>query len=430
MSLKERLLKSDILRSVLVLMTGTVLAQMISYVAIMVISWIYSKEEVGDLGIYMRTVSFIAAVGTLRFEASLPLGKHEGHSFLLYKLSLRIASIILAACAFGGLLYFLIQPTGVEDIWFSMITLASGFFVVFINLGTNWSIRNKEFKKISRQRIVNSFSGNGLRIVFGMMGMGSIGLLLGTLIGYVVSSSWYIRDFLRLNKSTYPKYSKKKQRVLVRENREFPLVNLPHVTLDVGRDMIIAYFISYHFTQEIFGVYYHAMMILAAPLSIIGVSIGQVLFNRFSELANSGKPTYPLVRKTLLILLLISLVPFASIFFFGEEIFTFVFTAKWSDSGYYSEIMAFWLMMLFVVSPLSSLPLVLRRQKEFFFISFIGSGIQLIGFGVLPFVIGNSSYNWEQILWFVATAQIGYFSFVGLMYLFYAKKGVKGVVTN
>ncbi|MDB2657598.1 hypothetical protein N9Y60_06010, partial [Crocinitomicaceae bacterium] len=96
----------------------------------------------------------------------------------------------------------------------------------------------------------------------------------------------------------------------------------------------------------------------------------------------------------------------------------------------FSEIMAFWLMMLFVVSPLSSLPLVLRRQKEFFFISFIGSGIQLVGFGVLPFVIGNSSADWEQILWFVALAQIGYFTFVGLMYLYYAKKGVKGAVTN
>ncbi len=430
MNFKERLLKSEIIRSVLVLMTGTVLAQLISYVAIMVISWIYSKEEVGDLGIYMRTVSFIAAVGTLRFEASLPLGKHEGHSFLLYKLSLRIATIILAACTFGGFLYFLVQPTGIQDVWFGLITLASAFFVVFINLGTNWSIRNKEFKKISRQRIVNSFSGNGLRIVFGMIGMGSIGLLLGTLIGYAVSSSWYIRDFLRLDKSRYPKYSKKKQRVLVRENREFPLVNLPHVTLDVGRDMIIAYFISYHFSQEIFGVYYHAMMILAAPLSIIGVSIGQVLFNRFSELANSGKPTFLLVRKTLLILLSISVVPFTSIFFFGEELFTFIFTAKWADSGFFSEIMAFWLMMLFVVSPLSSLPLVLRRQKEFFFISFIGSGIQLVGFGVLPFVIGNSSADWEQILWFVALAQIGYFTFVGLMYLYYAKKGVKGAVTN
>ena len=59
MSLKERLFKSDILRSVLVLMTGTVLAQLISYVALMAVSRIYDEGEVGDLGIYMRTVALL-----------------------------------------------------------------------------------------------------------------------------------------------------------------------------------------------------------------------------------------------------------------------------------------------------------------------------------------------------------------------------------
>lgn len=422
--IKDRLLKSDIIRSVLVLMTGTVLAQLISYVALMVISRIYDQEDMGELGIYMRTVSFIAAVGTLRFEASLPLGKHQGHSFLIYKLSLRIAWVIISACALGGLIYFIFQPATLDDLWFGVITLASGFFVVFINLGTNWSIRNKEFKKISRQRVVNSASGNSLRIIFGALGFGSVGLLLGTLVGYLVSSAWYIRDFLHLDRFEYKKYSKKKQRALIKENKEFPLVNLPHVMLDVGRDMIVAYFITHFFAKDIFGLYYHAMVILVAPLSIIGTSIGQVLFNKCSELINNGVSTFPLVRRTLTVLFLLSIVPFSCIFFFGEEIFTFVFSAKWANSGYYSEIMALWLMMLFVVSPLSSLSLVLRRQKEFFFLSFIGSGIQLIGFCVFPLFWGTDSESWTRILWFVSMSQTGYFTLVGSMYLYYSRKPV------
>lgn len=425
MSFKERLLKSDILRSVLVLMTGTVLAQLISYAALMVVSRIYTEAEVGDLGIYMRTVSFIAAVGTLRFEVSLPLGKHEGHAFLIYKLSLRIAKVIIAACALGGLLYFLIRPASTDDIWFGVITLVSGFFVVFINLGTNWSIRKKVFKNISRQRVVNSASGNGMRIVFGLIGMGSIGLLLGTLIGYILSSSWYIRDFLRLDRLSYPNYSKKKQKVLVREYRDFPRVNLPHVMLDVGRDMIVAYCISYHFSGIIFGLYYHAWMILAAPLNIMGVSIGQVLFNRASELVNAGKSTFALVRKTMGVLFLLSLVPFSALFFFGEDLFGMVFSERWAKAGYYSEIMAVWLMLLFVVSPLSSIPIVIRRQKEFFYLSFIGSAFQLIGFGILPFYIGSEEKDWLQILWMVTIAQTAYFVLVGLMYLYYSKKPLK-----
>ena len=97
--------RGEFLNAVLVLTTGTVLAQVIGYLISPILTRIYSTEEMGDMGVYLRAVGFIAALGTLRYEMAIPLPKNDAHSFLLYKVSLRIAGYILLACTCIGILY-------------------------------------------------------------------------------------------------------------------------------------------------------------------------------------------------------------------------------------------------------------------------------------------------------------------------------------
>ncbi|MBL4862999.1 MAG: lipopolysaccharide biosynthesis protein [Crocinitomicaceae bacterium] len=418
------------MKSVLVLLTGTMMAQGIGYLISPILTRIYSTEEMGELGVYMRIVGFISAIATARFELSLPLPKQEAHSFLLYKISLRISKIVLLCTVLVGIIYYVINPVNVYDASFLAITLVSTVFVIYINLGTNWSIRNKNFKQIARQRIVNSLTSNLLRWLFGALSFGTLGLIFATLIGYAVSSLSFIREYLHLDKVKYLRYSKKKSLPLTKEYRQFPMVNLPHVMVDLGRDLIIAALIVIYFGKDVFGLYSHSHMVLKIPLIVIGASVGQVFFNKCSELVNSGQSTFPLMKRTLGILSLLSIIPFSLIFFFGEPLFSFVFSEEWADSGYYSEIMAVWLMANFLISPLSSLPLVLKRQKEFFLIGIFGSLIQLFSFGVLPILYGTSEETLIFVLWFVSIAQAIYFSGVCMVTLYYAKLGVKGAKAN
>lgn len=413
------------MKSVLVLMTGTVLAQGIGVIIMPFLTRIYDPEALGELNIYIRLVGLVSGVATARFEISLPLPKYEGHSFLLYKLSLRIAMYSLLAMGVVGALYYLIKPVSVYNLWFLTISIASTFFIVFINLGTNWSIRNKTFKAISRQKIVNAFVSNGLRYGFGYLSLGSLGLLLATLIGYMVSSIWYIRDFVRLREGVYKNYSKKKNKVLVKEYREFPLVNLPHVALDLGRELLIAVLITYYFGLEIFGLYSVSVMILRMPLTIIGASIGQVFYGEISEMVNQGKSVLPILKKTIITLLFLSIVPFSLIYFFGEPIFEFVLGSGYSESGFYSEIMAVWLMTLFLIAPTSSLPLVLKRQKEFFLIGTFASITQVFIFFIFPVIWGGTEDTFETMLWVLSISQAIILLGVISLALYYSKQGVK-----
>ena len=53
--------------------------------------------------------------------------------------------------------------------------------------------------------------------------------------------------------------------------------------------------------------------------------------------------------------------------------------------------MSIWLFGNFLASSISTIPLIIGRQKEFFFLGLISSAIQIIGFGVLPLYIGNNN---------------------------------------
>lgn len=412
--------KSEFIKSIVVLTTGTVLAQILNLVAAPVLTRIYSPEEMGELGLYMRIVGFLSAAATLRYEMSFPLPVSDKDSFLLYRLTVRYTKIILIASMIAGLGYFAIQPQGISILLLFVFSVVGSFFLVFTNAGTSWSIRKAKFKPISNAKVVNAGLGNGMKWIFGLAGWGGLGLIFGTLAGQAVSSWIFIKDYFNLKK-LFPVYSKMRMKVLGRRYKDFPLVSFPHSMIDVGRDLLLGVFISVIFSKAIFGYFNHSFTMLRLPLVVIGASIGQVFFNRCSEMVNKGENIHGLLKKTMLQLVLLSLVPFTVIYLFGEPLFAFVFGEEWGVAGHYSEIMAIWLGMNFINSPLSNIPLIINRQREYFVLGLINTGIQLFCFLILPSFIGNSEEDFLTILWIVSIAQALFLVLVALITLYYSR---------
>ncbi|MDB0063083.1 hypothetical protein N9F27_03195, partial [Crocinitomicaceae bacterium] len=271
----RNILKGDFVKSVAVLMTGTVLAQVISYALWPIIADYYNQSQMADFNLYMRVISFIGALATARFEMSLPLPKSDSHSFLLFRLSLKIAMITLLISGIAGLVYFWVVSGTFNYFLFGLLSLLSAFFVVFINLGTNWAIRMGEFSRISYSRITNSVVSNSLRLGFGLLHWGSFGIIFASLLGYFASSLGFVKDFLSNNILYKHLKSKRKTFALATEYREFPLVSLPHVLIDLGRDLLVAFMIIYFFGKDVFGSYGFSLMMLSVPIAIIGQAISQ-----------------------------------------------------------------------------------------------------------------------------------------------------------
>ena len=145
MSIINRFTGSSFIRSVAVLLTGTVIAQLISFVASPFLTRLYLPDEFADYNLYMRIIGFIAALATARYELSLPLPKKDEHSYLLYRISFRIALYMLVGISILTVFYFLFCGFNFFLVSFSAICIASAFFLVISNLGSNWSVRKKDF---------------------------------------------------------------------------------------------------------------------------------------------------------------------------------------------------------------------------------------------------------------------------------------------
>jgi len=138
---------------------------------------------------------------------------------------------------------------------------------------------------------------------------------------------------------------------------------------DIARINVITLLINIIFSATQLGFYNLAFRTLQAPLTLIGKSVSQVLFQKVAEQYNVGKPTWPILKKIVIRLALVSLVPFTVILFFAPDIFRFVFGEEWAIAGVYSQYLTPWFFMNFISSPISTTPLVLKKEKPFFLIS-------------------------------------------------------------
>jgi O-antigen/teichoic acid export membrane protein len=267
----------------------------------------------------------------------------------------------------------------------------------------------KKFRYITFARVTNSLIGNSTKVLFGVMQVGYLGLIAGTVIGLVTANIWFIRDFFKTNRTFQVPYRSVRNWILAKEYKEFPTINLPHAIMDLSRDLLMAVLILELFSKEDFGLYDHSYRMLRLPLVFVGVAIGQVFFQRCAEMYNQGQEITHLIKKAIRTLTLLSIVPFGFIFFFGEELFGFVFGQDWRGSGTYSEILVPMFMINFISSPISSLPLVLRKQKEFFKLAILGSVMMILAI-VLPKYLLDADI--ELTLWILSISHSIYLIYV------------------
>lgn len=420
------LFKNDFVKSVTILVTGTILSQLVVFLLSPIISRLYTPEDNADFAIFIRIVIFISTIVTARFESALVLPKKDEHAFSLYQLLILLIKygfIISLPISFLIVFFFELSP----NIDFVIVSVPFGFLLLAImNIGNNLAIRFGEFKEISRIRMLNSISMNFANILFGCAGLAFKGLILGYVISVALPSMWFTRKFRLLSLKFIDFSNTKRKYVIGRKYLEFPKVMLPHALIDIFREMLIVFFILLYFDKNTLGSYDFSFKMLKLPLTVLGAAIGQVYFQNIAKKYNNGESLMYITFTTMRNLFLFSIVPFGLLFFIGDELFAFVFGENWRQAGEYSQIMAPWLMLNLIVSPISQLPMVLGKLKFFFWIGLVGS-ILLISVLNLPFFIGQQ-LTFNTVLKWINWTQFAFMLFVLVWMINLVKTQKKGLI--
>lgn len=366
-SVLEQFKQGSSARNVLTLMSGTAIAQGLALGFAPVLTRIYKPEDFGVLGLYISIVGIFSVIICWRYELAivLPRENKDAANILIMSIIINAGMCILALL---GVVFFadtlsswVGMPELVSWLWLMPISLfLSGLYQAF----NYWSTRNKQFKRLSISKVNRAATGGGCQLGLGFLtNLGAGGLLGGYIFGQLAGAGVLIGQVLKNDcKAILDAISRSTMVKQAGKYRKYPIYGSWPSLLNNLTASIPVFFFARFFDSAIVGFYSLGMRILQVPLSLIGMSISQVFFQRIAEEYNRGGMIQPLVQKTFKRLFLLSL-PVLCVMLLAPPLFELLFGVEWRIAGVYVQILSPALAIKFVASPLSVVFGVLNRQE-------------------------------------------------------------------
>lgn len=407
------------IKNVLTLMTGTVIAQMISVLGLVYIQrYYYSPAEFANFKLFYEFAAIFVGISALKLETGIVLEKNDSDARLLTNLSLKLVLIT------GGISFFILIAYSQFDSNLMKITnniyllILLPFTVVFLGFTqvfNSWFTRNNSFKLMSVNKVSQNAASLFGQVTFAISNIKSFGLIYGRTIGLIVSNLIFFLKYLKRPTST----QKEKGDItkLVVKHNKFIYFTSPSVLLSgVVNFLLIDLFMKYYgddFSGKIGSAYHY----LGVSIAVITTSFAQVYYSKLSTIESKEELrqnySYWFIRLFLIAftgVIIMQLIPNS-----WDEM---VLGKAWNGTLEIMKIMSIWMGIMFVSSSLSYIYIKLGRQKEMLFFHFIH----------IALVYSSISYSHEMYndsfisLWWFTLAQSFFYLLVMIVtYIFIGK---------
>ncbi|MDO9181457.1 MAG: oligosaccharide flippase family protein, partial [Bacteriovorax sp.] len=384
-----------------------------------ILTRIYTPEDFGVFALYMAIVSILSVIATGRYEMAIMLPKKDEDVNAIVKLIMMLLTSISLLTLF--IVYiFNTQITNLFDnkeisSWLYFLPL-SIFLVGIYQVYNYLLIREKNFKRLSTNKIIVSTTNVSTQLGVGLAYTSAFGLLFGNIVGYIASIYFIIKSKVVNKYFIFENSSIKKA---AKEYENFPKYDVPSVLVNVIANQLPILALGKYFGLGVLGLYSFMYKVLMMPISLLSNTILDVFKQRATEDYNKYGNCRDIYVKTFKKLVILGIVPFTILGVFAPEIFAFVFGENWRMAGEFAQIMTPMLYLKFVISPLSYTFYIVGKQKY----DLVGQFLLLL-IVVLSIAIGLQ-FNGEKIV--LISFSIGYsiIYFAYLMYSYFLSKGKK-----
>ena len=328
------------LKGIIILGSGTAISQVLAVLFVPILTRIYPPAVYGTLAVFSSLLTILLVGSSFKYELTIPIAENDEDAEYLLILSLLIASILsillfVVLSIWGNFLAGLFHFEFMMPFYW---VFCVGFFgIALYQILTYWTLRTKDYTRISKNRVAQSISGSVSKIILGLLSFGSFGLIFGEIIGRLVGIS-------PLGKTILPKIWQSLRtinfpaiRSLAVKYRRFPTYSLPTGFISEIILQVPTLFLSNVFGFQVVGLYILTYSMLELPVSLISNSIVQAFFGESSELLREkSDKLLSLYLETTKKLFLFG----APIIFLGAVIspvaFPIVFGSAWNDAGMFS----------------------------------------------------------------------------------------------
>lgn len=354
------------LRNLSIVMSGTVLAQVIGFAAMPIVSRLFTVEDFGIFGTFQSILGVLSAGITLQYTQAVVLPKEKKDAINVFivssisSISLAILLLILSISFQNHLLSFI----NFTNILYIYLAVVASFVFGMNQTFQAWCIRVKAFKNTSLSQIISTVSSTMIWLAAGYFKFGAIGLVLGSILANLIASMNLARVFFSDLVNIRKEINKSKVLELAKKYRDFPLYAAPQNVMNALSQGLPVLLLGYFYGVEVAGFYAFGIKILQAPMNLVLNPLRQVLFQKTTEVYNNGGNLFKLYRKVTIGLIVVAFIPCVILFVWAPQIFSIVFGQDWFEAGNYARWLVIWLFIGFANVPSVLFARVLREQKK------------------------------------------------------------------
>lgn len=367
---ESKLPPGSFIRNVVTLMTGTTFAQALMILVAPILTRLYSPEDFGVFALYTSILGILAVIACWRYELAIILPEKDEDAANLLVLSICICfcmavlTMILVALFRNAVANLLGAPGLAPWFWFMPLSLiAIGLFQVL----NYWSTRHKQFRRLAVRQITQSTITVSTQIGIGSLysAASTGGLISGYILGQLTATG-------RLAWQTWRDEGIFIQKAIRRERlrhiffryKDFPLYSSWAILINTISAMLPALLLGYFFTPTIVGYFALGHRVLAMPMGVIGSSLAQVFFPEATENLRQGNLDQ-ITLKLFKQLVSLGMVPILLLTIVAPDLFGIIFGSRWVIAGEYVRWLSLWIFFQFISSPISTVYMMLEKQKEF-----------------------------------------------------------------
>lgn len=350
-------------KKVSVVLFGTVMSQMFPLLLLPLITRVLSQQDVGYYFTWLGGVLILAVVTSLRLDMAVFQVKTNRAAISVVHGLIIVLAVFFAISLAAG---FLLEPVFQRVSDFSFLWLISGLVAASflgLNLVVN-SIFSREgsFKRQAKWKIILGGVTALSQLIVLQSGFGVEGLILAHAAAVSMVSVLMAKSCGVLGHKFFQLRLLRVSLLRVTQCRRYVFVSMPAALVNTTAAYLPLFLITGRLGPMAAGQFGLTQRVIAAPLGLVGSSIVSVFRQEVSETYRGFDDCLPLYLKTLRSLAFVALVPFALLAFFGPEIFLTVFGDEWRQAGVFAQILAPFIFLRFIASPLSYMLFLANRQ--------------------------------------------------------------------
>jgi len=354
------------LQSVLVLMSWTAVAQVVSVIAMLALPRIFSPAHFGGFSIYSGFVVLfsIVAAGRYEFAIGLPRAETDGQA-LLWACVLLSALAAVAFC-----LVFVLMPADspligrfpqLLSLW---PAVAAGMAcMAWYSAASYMALRHGQFRAVGVSKVAIALVTAGGQIAAGLLiGRSSMSLIIPFVIGQLAGAMVLLAA---IGRRRIGRPEKTRVLAMLRSYSHFPRAVAPGSIMDGVSNLLPVTAAAIVLSVADAGIYALADRVLRMPVTLVGSSVLQVFYKQIADRRGDPAAGHALLASTWRTLALLAALPCLVIMVFGQELFAFAFGAEWRSSGAIAQLLVVWVFFQFVSYPTSNVLVVYEKTRSF-----------------------------------------------------------------